>query len=154
MGSFFEFAQNNNLGTRLIIGGMLIAIVLLAYALYRSKTRHKQKEPYAPPYAQIAPKKQGDYYSIVSFWSTDHNSQDLVIHNINPNADEAKMVIHKSKDGFIMQMYNKDGEIISEHTKMTMFELANKFMELRQPPKSHQPPPSKRPTESRPLEFK
>ncbi|MDR0324483.1 MAG: hypothetical protein LBI19_00120 [Oscillospiraceae bacterium] len=133
----------------------LAIIALATYILYLRVTREDRK---LPRYARIVPKKQGDYYLILSYWSTDHSSRDMIIHNLDPEADEAKLVILKSKDGFIMQIYGKNGKMLYEKNQTTISELTNKFMELRRPPQSNRPPPDKpdesQPPESRTIEFK
>lgn len=136
----------------------LIALAIIAAATYILYLRITREDRKLPRYARIVPKKQGDYYLILSYWSTDRSSQDMIIHNTDPNAEEAKMIILKSKDGFIMQIYGKNGEILYEKTKTTLSELTNKFMELRRQPPSNEPPPDtsdeSQPSESRTIEFK
>jgi hypothetical protein len=152
--NFIDIIFPAEFAPRLFVSGLLITVVLLLYFLYRSKNPYKGKSG-LPRYAKIKPTKQGDYYSIISFWSTDRTSQDMVIHNINPNAAESKMTILKTNNGFVMRMYDRVGDLMYENNKMTMFELANKFMELRQPIASvHRKPPESKPIKTRTLEFK
>jgi len=135
----------------LLLGGIIVLAIFL-YTVYGNKARLRWQ---ARNYAEIKPVKFGDYYSIISFWSVDQTSQDMVIHNVNSDAEESKMVILKSDAGYIMQIYGRDGNLITENDKTTTFDLATKFMEMRQPPTETQTPTvQSEPTKTRTIEFK
>jgi len=150
-----DFLNQYTFNERLSAGVAAISIVIFLYIIYRQSRKKGRGKRRLPSYAKTTPTKHGDYYSIISFWSVDHESQDMVIHNINPASDEAKMIILKSDAGLIMRMYDRSGLLLEENFKMTMYELAEKFMELRQPPKIDQPfSTHKAPKKSRTIEFK
>ena len=134
---------------------LFIGIIILAIVLHRTYGNKARLRWQARNYAKIIPVKFGDYYSIISFWSSDRTSQDMVIHNLNPDAEEAKMVILKSDAGRIVRIYGRDESLLSENTGMTSYELATKFMEMRQPPTVSQTPAEKsEPSKSHTVEFK
>jgi hypothetical protein len=143
---------------RIIIGGILICIVLLLYFIHRLRNRPGSKRlailRYQPEYARVRPKKQGDYYTIVSLWSTDRSSNELIVHNVNPTADNAKMVITKTSNGYFMRMFDRNGNLMQENGKITTAELATIFMEMRHIPDTYQKQPIESHTKSRTLEFK
>jgi hypothetical protein len=135
---------------------LLFGFTLVIFALYLKRTRFSRmaRGGRLPEYTKIKPVKQGDYYSILSFWSTDPTSREMIIHNIDPDAREAKMIILKTENGFVTRTYDRDGGLIDENTRTTLFEMANKFMEMRRPPQTEQPPPPDEPAETRTVEFK
>ena len=154
----FLLPMPEELGPRLLIAGLLITIVILLYLLYRSKhpakRREKQKRNYLPRYSQFIPSRQGECYDILSSWSTDKTSHEMIIHNLNPNANEAKMIINKTPKGWLMRMYNWSGNLLYENNKITTHELANKFFEIRQPPPIYQPPTNEKPVKTYTIEIK
>ena len=135
----------------LLFAAIIIAAIVF-HNVYGNKARIRWQ---SRNYDKIKPVKLGDYYSIISFWSTDHTSREMVIHNINPQAEEAKMVILKSDAGYIMRVYGRDESLMTENTNITTYELADKFMEMRQPPASSEAPSEQNEqAESRTVEFK
>jgi hypothetical protein len=139
-----DIQELHNLGMRVLVGGLLIAVVILIYLLYRSNNKAKklgkQRRNYLPRSSQFIPTKQGDCYDLISSWSNDNSSDNMVIHNLDIHATEAKMVIHKSHQGWIMRMYDISGNLIQEDKKITTHQLANKFYEMRR----YTPPPPQR----------
>ncbi len=145
-----------------VVGFFVLAVFLgfagILYGIYRKRNPpvKMSNDMSLPRYARIIPTKQGDYYSIIGGWAQDDTSRDMVIHNINPLADEAKMTIQKTTDGYVMLLHDRDGNLLLENKKITQFELAAKFMELRTPPaepgtSSESQPPA---NESNTLEIK
>lgn len=143
------------------LGSLIIAIFLgFIFALYgiyrkRNPAAARSRDKSLPRYARIIPTKIGDYYDIIGGWARDETSQDMVIHAVVPDATEAKMVILKTDDGFVLRLYAPDGTLLSENRKITQFELANKFMELRTVPEiPNRTPEEPQPKGSNTVEFK
>ena len=141
-----------------LILGLTITLFILLFLLLKrkypsAKSERNNSNSYRPPYARITPRKQGDYFDILSAWSVDDTSQDMIINNIDPNANEAKMMIHKTQGGWFMRMFDRNGYQLFENNKITTFELANKFMEMRQPSRNYQRRASNKSMGSRTIEF-
>jgi len=119
-----------------------------------SNHRVTHNRNYLPRYSKFIPTRQGECYDIISSWSLDKTSDEMIIHNLDPHADNAKMVIYKTRQGWLMRMYDLNGNLIQENNKITTHGLANEFFSMRQQPPAQQPTPKEKPIKTYTIEIK
>jgi hypothetical protein len=140
----------------IITGVFVAALVLICVHIAQkgSPSNRVRNSNHIQRHTGFVPSKQGECYDILSKWSMDRTSHEMIIHNLNPNATEAKMVIHKLRQGWVMRLYDWGGNLLQENSKITTHELANKFYAMRQPPPVYQPQPKEKPVKTYTIEIK